>query len=89
MGTATTLVHVLPNYQSIDIAAPLILIALRLLQGLAIGGECGGAAIYVAEHAPPEERGRLQLAESPVFQRIVRGRARERPSGTLSATAAT
>ncbi len=58
MGTATTLVGVLPNYQSIGVAAPLALIALRMLQGLAIGGEYGGAAIYVAEHAPSGERGR-------------------------------
>jgi MFS family permease len=58
MGTSTTLVGVLPNYQSVGIAAPLALIALRMLQGLAIGGEYGGAAIYVAEHAPPQARGR-------------------------------
>ena len=58
MGTSTTLVGVLPNYQSVGIAAPLALIALRMLQGLAIGGEYGGAAIYVAEHAPPDARGR-------------------------------
>jgi len=58
MGTATTLVGVLPTYQSAGIAAPIALIALRLLQGLAIGGEYGGAAIYVAEHAPPHQRGR-------------------------------
>jgi MFS family permease len=58
MGTATSLVGVLPNYASVGIAAPVALIALRMFQGLAIGGEYGGAAIYVAEHAPPEERGR-------------------------------
>jgi MFS family permease len=58
MGTSTTLVGVLPNYQSVGIAAPLALIALRMLQGLAIGGEYGGAAIYVAEHAPADARGR-------------------------------
>jgi MFS family permease len=58
MGTATTLVGLLPTYASVGIAAPIALIALRMLQGLAIGGEYGGAAIYVAEHAPPEERGR-------------------------------
>ncbi len=57
MGTATTLVGVLPTYQTIGIAAPIILILLRMLQGLAIGGEYGGAAIYVAEHAPPAQRG--------------------------------
>ncbi len=58
MGASTTLVGVLPNYQSIGIAAPLLLITLRMLQGLAIGGEYGGAAIYVAEHAPDGLRGR-------------------------------
>ena len=58
MGTSTTLVGVLPNYQAIGIAAPMMLIALRMLQGLAIGGEYGGAVIYLAEHAPPSLRGR-------------------------------
>jgi len=48
---------VLPNYQSIGIAAPIILIVLRILQGLALGGEYGGAATYVAEHAPDHKRG--------------------------------
>ncbi len=58
MGAATTLVGVLPTYRSAGIAAPIALIVLRMLQGFAIGGEYGGAAIYVAEHAPPEQRGR-------------------------------
>src|SRR6185369_344394 len=57
MGSATALVGVLPSYASIGVAAPVILIALRLLQGLALGGEYGGAATYVAEHAPPHRRG--------------------------------
>lgn len=57
MGISTALVGVLPNYASIGIAAPLILILLRMLQGLALGGEYGGAAIYVAEHAPDGKRG--------------------------------
>ncbi|HVN44753.1 MAG TPA: MFS transporter [Steroidobacteraceae bacterium] len=57
MGTATTLVGILPNYAAIGIAAPILLIALRLLQGFAIGGEYGGAVIYLAEHAPPSRRG--------------------------------
>ena len=57
MGTATTLVGVLPGYDTIGPAAPIILIVLRLLQGLALGGEYGGAATYVAEHAPPGKRG--------------------------------
>ncbi len=57
MGISTFLVGVLPNYASIGIAAPVILIALRLLQGLALGGEYGGAATYVAEHAPNGKRG--------------------------------
>src|SRR6516165_3693878 len=57
MGTSTFLVGVLPSYASIGVAAPIILIALRLLQGLALGGEYGGAATYVAEHAPHGKRG--------------------------------
>ncbi|MBX3711689.1 MAG: MHS family MFS transporter [Lysobacter sp.] len=57
MGVSTFLVGVLPNYASIGLAAPVILIVLRLLQGLALGGEYGGAATYVAEHAPNGKRG--------------------------------
>jgi len=57
MGLATFIVCVLPNYASIGVAAPVILIALRLLQGLALGGEYGGAATYVAEHSPHDKRG--------------------------------
>jgi MFS family permease len=57
MGTSTVLVGVLPGYGTIGVAAPIILIALRLLQGLALGGEYGGAATYVAEHAPHGKRG--------------------------------
>ena len=57
MGTSTALVGVLPSYAQIGVAAPVILIALRLLQGLALGGEYGGAATYVAEHAPQGKRG--------------------------------
>ena len=57
MGLSTFLVGVLPSYASIGIAAPIILITLRLLQGLALGGEYGGAATYVAEHAPDGKRG--------------------------------
>ncbi|HEX4584875.1 MAG TPA: MFS transporter, partial [Burkholderiaceae bacterium] len=57
MGTSTFLVGLLPNYASWGIAAPIILIGLRLLQGLALGGEYGGAATYVAEHAPHGKRG--------------------------------
>ncbi|MGH8131432.1 MAG: MFS transporter, partial [Steroidobacteraceae bacterium] len=58
MGLSTVLVGVLPGYDSIGIAAPLILVVLRIVQGLAIGGEFGGAIIYVAEHAPADARGR-------------------------------
>jgi MFS family permease len=57
MGASTALVGVLPSYETIGVAAPIILIALRLLQGLALGGEYGGAATYVAEHAPDGKRG--------------------------------
>ena len=57
MGLSTFIVGILPNYASIGVAAPVILIALRLLQGLALGGEYGGAATYVAEHAPMGKRG--------------------------------
>ncbi|MGE4063095.1 MAG: MFS transporter [Rhodospirillaceae bacterium] len=57
MGGSTFAVGLLPSYAAIGVAAPVILITLRLLQGLALGGEYGGAAVYVAEHAPPEKRG--------------------------------
>ncbi|HKS55295.1 MAG TPA: MFS transporter [Steroidobacteraceae bacterium] len=56
MGVATALVGVLPGQASIGVAAPIILITLRLFQGLAVGGEYGGAATYIAEHAPPGRR---------------------------------
>ena len=59
MGVATFCVGLLPTYASIGIAAPIIVILLRILQGLALGGEYGGAAIYVAEHSPPKKRGLL------------------------------
>ncbi len=57
MGGSTFLVGVLPSFATIGWAAPIILIALRMLQGLALGGEYGGAATYVAEHAPQGKRG--------------------------------
>ncbi|HUG72657.1 MAG TPA: MFS transporter [Steroidobacteraceae bacterium] len=57
MGLSTFLVGLLPGYQAWGVAAPIILIALRMLQGLALGGEYGGAAVYVAEHAPQNQRG--------------------------------
>ena len=57
MGMSTFIVGVLPNYATIGVAAPVILILLRLLQGLALGGEYGGAATYVAEHSPRDKRG--------------------------------
>jgi MFS family permease len=57
MGLSTFLVGCLPNYEAIGTAAPVALIALRMAQGLALGGEYGGAAIYVAEHAPNNQRG--------------------------------
>jgi len=57
MGLSTFLIGVLPSYATAGIVAPVALIVLRLVQGLALGGEYGGAAIYVAEHAPPGKRG--------------------------------
>ena len=57
MGGATALIGVLPTYATIGYAAPAILILIRILQGLALGGEYGGAAIYVAEHVPDDKRG--------------------------------
>ncbi|UVL37269.1 MFS transporter [Pseudomonas sp. B21-041] len=57
MGVSTAIVGILPGYATIGVAAPVILITLRLLQGLALGGEYGGAATYVAEHAPRNKRG--------------------------------
>ncbi|NEX94820.1 MFS transporter [Caulobacter sp. 17J65-9] len=59
MGIATFAIGFLPTYEQIGMAAPLALIALRVLQGFALGGEYGGAAIYVAEHAPAKKRGGL------------------------------
>src|SRR3954452_12887651 len=57
MGLSTFLVGLLPSYASAGVAAPVALVLLRLLQGLALGGEYGGAATYVAEHAPNDKRG--------------------------------
>ncbi len=57
MGFATFVVGILPNYATIGVAAPIMLVLMRLLQGLALGGEYGGAATYVAEHAPNHKRG--------------------------------
>ena len=57
MGGATALIGVLPTYASIGMAAPIVLLIIRVLQGLALGGEYGGAAVYVAEHVPDGKRG--------------------------------
>src|SRR5205809_5079308 len=57
MGGSTFLIGLVPGYKSIGIAAPLLVLLLRLMQGLAVGGEYGGAATYVAEHAPANKRG--------------------------------
>jgi len=57
MGGATAAIGFLPTYHSIGLAAPVILLIIRVLQGLALGGEYGGAAVYVAEHVPDEKRG--------------------------------
>src|SRR6201987_4686730 len=57
MGIGTFFIGLIPSYETWGIVAPIVLIALRLVQGLALGGEYGGAAIYVAEHAPKNRRG--------------------------------
>src|SRR6478735_4283762 len=57
MGGSTFLIGLIPSYSSIGYAAPVLVLILRLIQGLALGGEYGGAATYVAEHAPPGKRG--------------------------------
>jgi MHS family shikimate/dehydroshikimate transporter-like MFS transporter len=57
MGVATTLIGLLPTYASIGIAAPMLLVACRLVQGIAVGGEWGGAVLMATEHSPPEQRG--------------------------------
>src|SRR5215213_2661915 len=57
MGASTFLIGILPTYQTAGILSPILLILLRIFQGIALGGEYGGAAIYVAEHAEPGKRG--------------------------------
>jgi MFS family permease len=57
MGSATTVIGLLPTYETIGVLAPIILFSIRILQGLALGGEYGGAAVYVAEHSPDNRRG--------------------------------
>ena len=65
MGLSTFIVGILPSYASIGVAAPIILVGLRILQGLALGGEYGGAATYVAEHAPHGKRGAYTAGSRP------------------------
>jgi MFS family permease len=57
MGGATTVIGILPTYAQIGVLAPIILVIIRIIQGLALGGEYGGAAVYVAEHVPDHKRG--------------------------------
>src|ERR1051325_2324162 len=57
MGAATFVVGLLPGYETIGVMAPILLVAMRVLQGLALGGEYGGAATYIAEHSPDGRRG--------------------------------
>src|SRR4029079_13112378 len=57
MGGATALIGLLPTYSQIGIVAPIVLLLIRVLQGLALGGQYGGAAVYVAEHVPDRQRG--------------------------------
>src|SRR3546814_7259032 len=72
MGIATAGVGLVPGAASIGLWAPGIVITLRILQGLALGGEYGGAAIYVAEHAPPEKRGYRSEEHTSELQSLMR-----------------
>ena len=69
MGGATFAIGLLPSYAQVGMLAPLLLLLMRILQGFALGGEYGGAAIYVAEHAPDGARGRATswVQTSPAF----------------------
>lgn len=65
MGASTFLIGLIPTYATIGIAAPILVLILRLIQGLALGGEYGGAATYVAEYAPEGRRGFLPVGYKP------------------------